>query len=130
MPESLRFDSADVAKYADLLVDAAGVAPVEARKVVAKGALNIKTDARRRRAGSAYFPLLTRAITYESHETRTGGYAEVGPEQDRPQGDMAHIPEFGALKTPPEPYMRPAAEAELPRFEKAMEAIAVRPLER
>lgn len=129
MTQSLRFDVAEVEAYADMLVDSAGVAPAEARKVVAKGALNIKTDARRRREGSKYFPALGRAITYDSHETPGGGWAEVGPDHAKRQGEMGHIPEYGSLKTAPEPYMRPAAEAELPKFEKAMEALALKGLQ-
>jgi len=130
MPQSLKFDTVEVAKYADMLVDAAGVAPAEARKAVAKGALNIKTDARRRRSGSKYLPRLAAAITYESQATRTGGWAEVGPEHGKAQGNLGHIPESGTLKNAPEPYMRPAAEAELPRFERAMEAAAAKALDR
>lgn len=130
MAQSLRFDTAEVEGWADLLVDSAGVAPKEARKVVAKGALNVKTDARRRRSGSRHFPRLARAITYESHDTPGGGWAEVGPEHGKPQGNLGHIMEHGSLKTAPEPYMRPAAERELPRFEKAMEALAVKGIDR
>jgi hypothetical protein len=130
MAQSLKFDTSEVEAYADLLVDSAGVAPKEARKVVAKGALNVKTDARRRRSGSKHFPRLPTAITYDSHETPGGGWAEVGPDHAKPQGELGHIPEYGALKTAPEPYMRPAAEREMPRFEKAMEALAVKGLDR
>jgi hypothetical protein len=126
---SLKFDSDDVAAYADLLVDAADVPVKESREVVQRGLWNIKRDAQRRRAGSRHFPRLASAITYDSQATRTGASGEVGPDHARPQGNLGHIPEFGALKTAPEPYMRPAAEAELPRFQKAMEALAAKPLE-
>lgn len=129
MAQSLRFDSAELAEWGDLVVDAAGVAPAEARKIVARGAFNIKKDARQRREGSQYFPALKNAITYDSHVTPAGGWAEIGPDIDKPQGNMGHIPEYGALRTPAEPYMRPAAEAELPRFIEAMEDLAVRDLE-
>ncbi len=130
MAQSLKFESAEVAAYADMLVKVADASIPEARKVVAKGALNIKRDAQRRRSGSRHFPRLASAITYESRETPGGASAEIGPEHGRPQGNLGWIPEFGSLKTAPEPYMRPAGEAELPRFEKAMEAIAVQPLDR
>lgn len=129
MSKSLKFDVDEVAKFGDLVVSAAGVAPAEARKVVAKGALDIKNDARRRRSGSQHFPRLPAAITYESHVTATGGWADIGPDHDKPQGNLGHIPEYGSLKTAARPYMRPAAEAELPKFERAMEALAVKALE-
>jgi hypothetical protein len=122
-------ESPELRKLAFDLDRAANVAPAESRKVVAKGALNIKNDARRRRTGSEYFPRLRYAITYESQATPAGGWADVGPEHGKPQGNMGHIPEYGALKTPAEPYMAPAAAAELPRFEKAMEALAAKAIE-
>lgn len=129
MAQTLKFDTSELADYADLLIEAPGVAVKDARQVVAKGLLNIKTDARRRRSGSKYFPALERAITYESQATPTGATGEVGPDHGKPQGEMGHIPEYGSLKTPAEPYMRPAAEAELPRFEKSMADLAVEALE-
>lgn len=119
-------DSSQLRQLAADFDRAADVAPAEARKVVAKGALNIKTDARRRRAGSTWFPRLPAAITYESHITPSGGYADVGPEHGRPQGNLGHIPEYGSLRTAPEPYMAPAADAELPRFERTMADLAER----
>jgi hypothetical protein len=124
-----KLESPELAKLAFDLDRAANVAPADSRAVVAKGALNIKNDARRRRTGSEYFPKLRAAITYESQATPTGGWADVGPEHGKPQGNMGHIPEYGALKTPPEPYMAPAAAAELPRFEKAMQDLAAKALE-
>lgn len=124
MPASIDAHELDV--LAHDLDRAAGVAPKEARKVVAKGALNIKTDARRRRSGSKYLPALVQAITYESHETPAGGWAEVGPEHGKRQGNLGHIPENGTLTNAPEPYMAPAAAAEQPRFEKAMQDLAVK----
>jgi hypothetical protein len=117
-------DASEVHGLQEMLATAAGVAPKEARKVLQKGLLNIKTDSRRRVSGSEYFRRVAPAITYESHETLTGGWGEVGPEQARAQGNLAWIPELGSLKTPPTPYMRPAGDAERPRFEKAMQDLA------
>lgn len=125
----VEFESPDLRRLAVDLDEAAGIAPVEARKVVAKGALNIKSDARRRRSGSQYFPRLPAAITYDAHETPTGGWAEVGPDHAKPQGNLGHIPEYGSLRTPPEPYMAPAADVELPRFERAMADLAEKAIE-
>jgi HK97 gp10 family phage protein len=119
-----RIDASEVHDLQQLIGHAAGATPAEARKVLQKGLLNIKADSRRRISGSRHFRRVAAAITYESHETRTGGWGEVGPEQDRPQGNLAWIPEHGSLKTPPQPFMRPAAAAEQPRFEKAMQDLA------
>lgn len=129
MAQSLKFDTADVAAFADLLEHAAGAARADARQVVAKGALNVKTDARRRTSGYQHLRRLSAAITYETRETPTAVIAEIGPEQDRPQGNLAHIPEFGSPTSPPTPFMLPAGEAEAPRFARAMEAIGVKAVE-
>jgi hypothetical protein len=101
MSGSLNFDASEVAKLGDILVSAAGVAPAEARKSLAKGLLNIKVDSRRRISSSRHFRRVAAAITYESHETPTGGWGEVGPDHDHPQGELAFIPELGSLKTRP-----------------------------
>lgn len=126
----LRFDTSEVADLADVLVNTADVAPVQARKVVAKGALNIKRDAQRRTSGLAHAPAYPRSITYDSHETPTGGWAEIGPDKTRRQGALGNILEFGTVKNAPIPHMLPAAEAERPKFEKAMEDLAAKALKR
>ena len=123
------FDSPDLRRLAFDLDAAAEVAPEESRKNVARGCFNIRTDARQRRSGSKSFPWLASAITYETGETPTGAWGEVGPDIERPQGNLGHIPEHGALRTPPEPYMAPAADTELPKFERAMEGLAVKAIE-
>lgn len=125
----VEFESSDLPKLAFDLDEAARVAPAESRKVVAKGLLNIKADARRRREGSKYFPRLPYAITYETGMTPTGAWGEVGPDHAKPQGNLGHIPEYGSLRTPAEPYMAPAADAELPRFERAMQDLAEKAIE-
>ena len=132
MPAS--FDAHELDELAYDLDRAAGVAPKDARKVVAKGALNIKTDARRRASGIAHAPRYPYTITYDSHETPTGGWAEIGPDKDKhvgngphaTPGDLGHLLEYGGPKSAPIPHMAPAAAAERPRFDKAMEDLALK----
>lgn len=110
---------------------ATAVAPAETAKVVAKGALNIKTSARRRISGHPRFRLLPYAIDFDDVTmTSRAAYTEVGVNKDKRQGKLGHIPEYGApaQNTAPTPYMRPAAEEEEPRFVAAMEALAVKAL--
>jgi hypothetical protein len=118
-------DASEVHDLHEVIVQAAGVAPKEARKVLQKGLLNIKVDGRRRISGSEHFRRVAASVTYDSHETPGGGWGEVGPEHGKPQANLAFIAENGSLKTAPNPFMRPAADAEEPRFVKAMEALAV-----
>lgn len=126
MAGSLRFDTSEVEKLGHLLEQAPGAAVEDARKAVAKGLLNIKVDGKRRISGSKHFKRVAAAITYETHLTPAGAWGEVGPDHDHPQGNLGWIPELGSLKTAPEPYMAPAGQAEAPRFEKAMQDLAVK----
>jgi hypothetical protein len=122
-------ESPELRRLAFDLDEAAKVAPTETRKQVQQSSSNIKDGARRRRTGSKYFPRLGYAITYETGVTPTGAYGEIGPDHEKPQGNMGHIPEYGQLKTPAEPYMAPAADEELPKFELGMQALAAKAIE-
>jgi hypothetical protein len=128
------FVAPDLPKLAADLDAAAQIAPAEARKVIAKGALNIKRDAQARVTDIAHAPLYGRTITYDSHETPAGGWAEIGPDKEkqigggkhRTPGNLGHLLEFGGPHNAPIPHMAPAAKAEEPKFAKAMEDLAVR----
>jgi hypothetical protein len=96
--------------------------------VVAKGALNIKTDARRRVTGLKHAPAYPSSITYDSHEVAGSAWAEIGPDKQRRQGALGNLLEYGSVKNAPRPHMRPAAEAERPKFEAAMQSLAEKAL--
>lgn len=120
--------TADLKALAAELDAAARIAPAETRKVVAKGALNIKKDWQDRWSGLKHAPALPSAITYDSHETPTGGWAEIGPDKAKRQGALGNLIEYGSVKNPPRPGGAPALEAERPKFEKALEVVAVQSL--
>lgn len=105
---------------------AADIALTEVRKVVQKGALNIKTEARRRASGLAHAPAYPFSITYDTEINGSRVQGEVGPDKDKRQGALGNILEYGTIKNPPIPHMAPAARAELPRFEKALEDAAAK----
>lgn len=96
------------------------------RAVVARGALNIKTDARRRISGHPHSPAYPSSITYDIRVGPTSAEAEIGPDKQRRQGALGNILEYGTVHNAPIPHIRPAAEQELPRFERALEELAVR----
>ncbi|MEU4570834.1 hypothetical protein, partial [Micromonospora sp. NPDC023956] len=79
------FESGELKRLAVGLDQAAAAAPVEVRKVVQRGALNIKNDARRRVQGLRHAPAYPYAITYDSTETPTGASADIGPDKERRQ---------------------------------------------
>jgi hypothetical protein len=116
----------DVRGLERILVDAAGVAPAEARKVVAKGAVNIKTEARRLVGSPAHAPAYPSAITYDTRETPGGAIAEIGPDKAKRQGALGNLFEYGSVNNRPHPHMGPAGATEKPRFERAMEDLAVK----
>jgi len=55
--------------------------------------------------------------------------AEIGPDKLRRQGPLGNLLEYGSVHNAPHPHMIPAAEAEQPRFEQAMEDLSARLLE-
>lgn len=127
----VEFEDRELRIFGDDLAEAAAQAPEEALKVVAKGSLKIKNDARRRAAGIAHVPSLPSSITYDTHRTPTGAWGEIGPEQQRRGGKLAPFieNEYGTPWSAPQPFMAPAARAEGPHFERAMQDLAERLLE-
>jgi hypothetical protein len=122
-------DGDAVKRYSELLDDTADRAYDDVEAVVKKGALNIKRHSARLISGLAHAPAYPRAINYDIYRDRRGPYADIGPDKKRRQGALGNILEYGTVNNPPHPHMRPAGEAELPRFVKAVEDVTVRPLE-
>lgn len=120
------------------LGEASQASPAEVRKVVAKGALNIRTDARQRASGIRHAPTYPFTITYDSHPTPGGAYANIGPDKSkevgggphRTPGDLGVFFEYGGPHNAPRPHLGPALEAERPRFERSLADLEVRLLER
>lgn len=120
--------TADVSELRELsqsIASVAGRIPAEARAVVSRGALNVKSDAREHVSDSPYWSRIDQAINYDLvgnafHSTATIGYDDVG------QGELAGIYEFGSVKRAPHPTLFPAFDREAPRFEKAMGDLAAK----
>lgn len=123
---SVRIDHGEVDRFVIDLDEAAHEIIPEARKVVQKGALNIKNGARRRIGRPAHAPAYASSITYESRETATKAEAEIGPDKGRRQGALGNLLEYGSVNNAPIPHIRPAADEELPRFEQAMDDLGVK----
>jgi hypothetical protein len=121
-------DGHEVRQLLDALGKSAAVTETQARAIVARGALNIKNDARRRISGHPTLRRLPYAIDYDVYTTLTGPAAEIGPNHSKPQGNLGHIPEYGTPTSAPMPYMAPAGLAEEPKFAKAIEDAMVKAL--
>ena len=126
---TVRIEHGDLDRLVTDLDKAVSRTPDEAEKVVAKGALNIKNGARQRIGSPAHAPAYPASITYDMRTGIRGPEAEIGPDKDRRQGPLGNILEYGSVNSAPIPHIRPAADEELPRFERAMEDLAAKLLE-
>lgn len=124
----MRVDASDdgVTDLAADLERAGERAMKDARGVVAKGLLNIKSDARKRIGCPRQARAYPNSITYDTRHTATTARGEVGPDKARKQGALGVFFEYGSPRTAPRPHMGPAGDAERPRFEKALQDLAVR----
>lgn len=97
----------------------------EARKVLAKGALNVKQDWRRQWSNIKHAPRLPYAIDYDITEDKVALTAEIGP-QDGPvnQGFLGPIIEYGGIHNAPNPGGQPALDREAPRLEAELEKLS------
>lgn len=90
----------------------------EAKKVLAKAALNIKNDARKKASGIRHAPAYPRSIGYDTDWQGTLGRAEIGPDKDKRQGALGNILEYGTVNNPPLAHLGPALDYEGPNFER------------
>jgi hypothetical protein len=123
---SVKFDATEVAALAEFLARAPGVAAAAVKPTVARGAYQIKTDAKSRVTGLRHLPAYPSSITYDMHTTESAVWAEIGPDKNRRQGALGNIVEYGSPTSAPRPHMAPAAEAELPKFAAVIEGIAAK----
>lgn len=93
----------------------------EVTKVVKKAGQNVKDDTRERVSSHPSWKRLAPTINYDMH----GLEVEVGYD-DRGQGELAGIYEFGSSRRSPHPTLFPAAEAETPRFVEELARVAGR----
>lgn len=117
----------DISGLTELVADlthATTKVAIESRKVVQKGALNIKNDWRRRASGLSHAPLYPASITYDTGFKKGGWEAEVGPDKSRPQGALGNLITYGSANNPPTGDDVLVVGAEAPKFEKAMHDLA------
>lgn len=121
----------DLGDLADDLRDVAERALEEGRKVVQKGALNVKSDARDLITGYAHLPHYPKSITYDTDVDAGAGAitAHIGPDKDKRQGPLGNLIEFGSIHNGPLPHLNPALDAEETRFERAVADLGQRLLE-
>lgn len=113
---------------ADLLTAATRVAR-EVRDVVAKGANNVKRDARANveRSAPVQNAHAQYAINYDD-PSAVGSVisSEIGYDKDLPGGALGNILEYGSRNNSPHRDLGRALDAETPRFEEQLVAVAER----
>lgn len=90
--------------------------------VVDRGAVNIKRDWRASATETAgqHGKLYPSSIDFDAGWVSGGYEAEIGPRTDRPQGGMGPGFEYGSVHQQPHMDGNRAADAEGPRFERAV----------
>lgn len=104
--------AADLRRAGDDVLD-------EGEKVVSKGALNVKTEARDLISGRAHLPHYPFSIGYDIDRDEGSITAHIGPDKDLSQGPLGTILENGSIHNAPIPHLNPALDNEEPRFERA-----------
>ncbi|GAB3376241.1 hypothetical protein [Amycolatopsis echigonensis] len=92
------------------------------KKVVEKGAVNIKQGMRADATGHRTYPYFFRSINYDIKDQGLG--AEIGPDKDMIQGDLGNLLYFGRSKTAPVLDINGPLHKETPRFEGAIGDVA------
>nr|WP_119589186.1 hypothetical protein [Streptomyces scabiei] len=100
-------------------------AQVQARAVVARGALNVKNAWRANATASSgrHARLYPASISYDMRPHPTGASAEIGPDKGRPQGSLGNLLEFGSVNNPPHMDGARALAAEAAAFTLHVAAI-------
>lgn len=119
-------DTRELDQWADDLRAAAANALDAGEKVVSKGALNVKTDARELAPYGPHTPHYRNSISYDIKREGDTVEAEIGPDKNRRQGPLGNLFEYGTIDTPAVPHLNPALDIEEDRFYEAAEQLAAR----
>lgn len=112
--QGLRELADDLGKARDTVVE-------QAKKIVGKGCGNIKKQAQqiiRANSPRGYLPHYPRSIGYDVTASRDTVLGVVGPDKNKLQGGLGPYIEDGSIHNAPIPHLRPARDAEVPRFEQ------------
>ncbi len=122
-----RIETGELKKWQHDLDEVLVQAPDRVRGVVQRAAFQIKKDAQSRVQGLKHAPAYPFSISYDTRELAGPAFvAEIGPDKDKRQGALGNLLEYGSVKNAPRPHMAPAADAQKPKFERALEDLSVR----
>lgn len=128
MADGIEIDTRELEALAKNLGTVPAAAIGAARAVVSKGALNIKNDTRKNISQDPSWKRLPQTVNYSLAGNAFFAEAVVGYD-DVGQGELAGIYEFGSAHRAPHPTLFPAAERELPGFERALGVVVAKVVE-
>lgn len=120
MSDAIHLDLSEVAALSVALNRVGPKMIPEARAAVKQSATNIKNAARSKVSGHPSWKHLASTINFDLAGSNAVQAAAVVGYEDRGQGELAGIAEFGSSRHAPHPALMPAVQQEIPRFEKAM----------
>lgn len=122
MAAAVTVDTSEVLALSVNIGRATVAAVAQSRAVIGASAARIQSETRKALAGhDQTWPGLAQSCTVE----QTGLVAKVGFERGNPDSPP-WIHEFGSVTRSPHPTLFPAAERELPRFDKALGDLAAK----
>jgi len=98
----------------------------DAKKIVGKGAMQVKKEAQRiirERSKRGYLKHYPKAISYDVEASGAVVSAEIGPKTDRLQGGLGRLIENGSVNNAPIPHLSPALDGEEHIFYGYMEEL-------
>lgn len=123
----ISLDATELDRWTDVLIAAGTDVEQGAEPVVAKGSLNIKTDARRMAPRGPHTPHYRESISYDLASGEGWVEGEIGPVAGRRQRGLGNLLEYGSPNNPPHPHLEPALDLEEPRFVAAAQTLGERP---
>lgn len=114
----MEVDFSQVDRLADELMAVPAEVEPKVRKVVARGALNVKNTMRDAARSGGSYRHFHQSISYD---VLAGGMAaEIGPDKGRIQGALGNILYFGTSKNAPQLDIMSGLHRESPRLERAL----------
>lgn len=114
-------DTHELDEWARVLAGVGEATTEKGKRLLSRGALNIKKDARTNAPKGRWTPTYYLSITYDVTSGTGWSEAEIGPRHDGPQWGLGNILEYGTPNTPPQPHLEPALDTEAPRYLAAAE---------
>ncbi|WP_051790992.1 hypothetical protein [Amycolatopsis jejuensis] len=115
-------DMSQVDKLADDLEAIPADITPKLKRVVAKGAVNVKNGMRADAEGHATFKHFPRSISYDTTDDGLG--AVIGPDKNLIQGALGNLIYFGRSNTPGVLNINKSIDKEAPRFADALADVA------